>query len=601
MKRLMVVFGLLAALSLAHANPTTATKNADSKVVGVTVYENTALVTREVTVPDGLGSLELIVSPLPPTTVSGSLYSEGSDGIRVLNTRYRTRATKEDTREEVRKLQTQLKDLQLAAQKIQSEIRTAEQNVAMLSKLENFTAATMQQMTEKGLLNGETTITLSKYIMATRDEKSRELVAHQQELLANQEQVQFTQRQLQELAAHSNKTERDAVIVVDKQNGGAGKVRLSYLVDSASWRPQYKFRAAKNEKDPVQVEYLAAVMQQSGEDWSGVDLVLSTAQPMLNAAPPDLKILEVSVVPISPGRPGAGGPGGGQQAGFAGQPAQQQLEQLEVQSKSKRSQAAQEFNRMNYGTGNTFINEAAAWEQTRDLLVRAEGKLDAQPRQPGMREGPSVTYHLPSRLTVPSRNDEQVIEVAKLQLTPDYFYKAVPVITPHVYRLANLENKSDHVLLPGEATMYIGTDFVGRTSLPLVAIGEQFTAGFGVDPQLQVNRQMVDKSKAMQGGNQVLKFEYRILISSYKNEPVKMQVWDRLPHAETTTVAVTLNSQKPELSKDPLYLREERTKNLLRWYLTVEPKMNGEKALAVNYDFKLELDRQMQIGALTAK
>ena len=78
--------------------------------------------------------------------------------------------------------------------------------------------------------------------------------------------------------------------------------------------------------------------------------------------------------------------------------------------------------------------------------------------------------------------------------------------------------------------MYNGTDFVGRMSLPLVAIGEQFTAGFGVDPQLQVQRQMMDKSRTTQGGNQVLSYEYRILVSSYKTEQVKLQVWDRLPH-----------------------------------------------------------------------
>src|SRR5205085_1187291 len=137
-------------------------------------------------------------------------------------------------------------------------------------------------------------------------------------------------------------------------------------------------------------------------------------------------------------------------------------------------------------------------------------------------EGPSVTYHLPTRLTIPSRSDEQIVEVARIDMKPDYFYKAVPVLTSHVYRLANLTNKSDYVLLPGEATMYLGTDFVGRANLPLVAIGEQFTAGFGVDPQLQVQRQMTDKTRATQGDNQVLKFEYRILVSSYKPQPVKL-------------------------------------------------------------------------------
>ena len=42
----------------------------------------------------------------------------------------------------------------------------------------------------------------------------------------------------------------------------------------------------------MQVEYLAAIQQQTGEDWSNVKLVLSTAQPMLNAAPPELLALQ---------------------------------------------------------------------------------------------------------------------------------------------------------------------------------------------------------------------------------------------------------------------------------------------------------------------
>jgi len=171
------------------------------------------------------------------------------------------------------------------------------------------------------------------------------------------------------------------------------------------------------------------------------------------------------------------------------------------------------------------------------------------------------------------------------------------VLTQHVYRLAELTNKSKYILLPGEATMYIGSDFVGQQNLPLVAIGEQFTAGFGVDPQLQVQRQMMDKSKTMQGGNQSLKFDYRILVSSYKQERVKIQVWDRLPHADNEAVGVTLLKSAPEVSKDALYVREQRPNNLLRWDIDIDPNMTGEKALAINYEFKLELDRQMTIGS----
>ena len=259
------------------------------------------------------------------------------------------------------------------------------------------------------------------------------------------------------------------------------------------------------------------------------------------------------------------------------------------------------------GTASSQLNAAAAYSQTLDLqkeredlvaAIRLQGKA---PMAGGPNEGPSVAYHIPSRLTVPSRNDEQVIEIAKLSLQPKYYYKAVPVLGPHVYRLADLANTSERVLLPGEATMYQGADFVGRMAMPLVAVGEEFTAGFGADPQLQVQRQMMDKARTTQGGNQVLTYKYRILVSSYKKEPVRLQVWDRLPHAETETAGITLLKASPEVSKDGLYERECRPYNLLRWDLEVEPNTSGDKALPIAYEFKLELDRNMAISGLLAR
>lgn len=579
-------------------------ESAKSRIVGVTVYQNSALITREVDVPEGVGPLELIVSGLPPQTVNSSLYSEGTDGIRVLTTRFRTRAIQQDTREEVRKLESQIKEHAATAQKIQAEIKTIEQNNQLLTKLEGFTAATTHQATEKASLNSETVISLTKYLMSTRSEQSKQVVALQQQLQANQEVTEFTRRKLQELASGFSRTERDAIIVVDKKNAPAGKARLNYLVNSASWRPQYKFRAGTKDKDPIQLEYLSAIVQQSGEDWENVNLILSTAQPMLNAAPPDLKVLEIRVYPQSRGLAGSGA-----MAPTAQIPAPNQsgIPGMNIdavgrgQARDLRNRAQSEFNARKDGNASTLYNEAAALEQQSDLLEPREVALAANPknRYGSADEGPTVTYHLRGKLSVPSRRDEQILEVARIEMQPEYYFKAVPVLTPHVYRQASMTNKSQYVLLPGEATMYIGTDFVGRMDLPLVAIGEQFTAGLGVDPQLQVHRQLVDKSKTTQGGNQVLKFDYRILVSSYKPESVKVQVWDRLPRAENETAGISLVKATPEISTDSLYLREQRPGNLLRWDMTVDPNRNGEKAMAIQYEFKLEMDRQMLIGNLT--
>jgi hypothetical protein len=579
----------------------TASKFARNRIDKVTVYPNSALVTREVEVPDGEGLVELVISRLPNRIVPSTIYSEGADGLRVLTTRFSTRQVLEDTSDERRKLEAEQEKYVVIATRIDSEIVTLQKNIELLNKLEATTQAKDR--------TGDEIITVSKYVMEQRVEKAKEMVALQDQKRLNGIQLNFIQRKMGELGRGSGKMERDAIIVVDRETGKGGTIRLNYLVGSVSWHPEYKLRAGKIKED-VQLDYLASLRQHSGEAWNHVKMTLSTAQPMLNASPPDLGMLQPVLVargqPGAPPMPTANMP---PPPVFA-QPvpaAELNMKALELRDKAVRNFRSGKI--MDQQDANKFLNDAAAWEQNLELMQTKADILallnkkgaKGQPTMNANTDGPSVTYHLPSKLTVPSRDDEQILEVMKLKLAPKYYYKTVPVLNANVYRLADLVNRSEHVLLPGEATMYQGTDFVGRMAMPLVASGEEFTAGFGVDTQLQIQRQMIDQTRSTQGGNQVLKYEYRLLVNSFKNQPVQLQVWDRLPKGETESVNVTLVKSSPELCKDGLYLRENRPNNLLRWDVDVPANCNGEKALPITYEFRMELDRQMAITGFQSK
>jgi hypothetical protein len=619
---LAAVAGFAVAPAVGQDPQPEAVKAAPSKVTAVTVYHTTALVTRDVTAPDAIGQTEVIVSPLPPSTMQSSLYAEGADGIRVMSTRYRTRAIAEDTREEVRKLEAKIKEMNKKMQVLQGEIKSSELNTALLTKLETFTTSTLQHLTDKGQLDSDKTISLVNFIKENRSKQLKDEVGIKQQMDDLQAEIAFQQRLLAEKSNGPVRTERDAVIVIDKTKAGPVGLRLNYLVAEAAWRPLYKLRASTRANDPVTVEYLAGVSQRTGEDWNGVTITLSTAQPLLNASPPDLKALEVAIggneTLVAGQQPGPGGPGG---AGFGGggfgpgsggggrggatMPTRSSLlKDLADRSRGLKQQANTTYNAQQTEAGGKLANDAAALDQYRDLLLTKEELQAGDTFADGvMGDGPSVTYPLKTKMSLPSRHDDQVLEIARIDLVPKFYYKAVPVLSPHVYRIADLTNTSEFVFLAGEATMYIGTDFVGQTKMPLVAVGKPFTVGFGADPQLQVTRKLIDKTRTTQGGNQVLKFDYRILLSSYKTTPVEVQVWDRMPHAETAqAIAVSMTPDKTTpLSTDPLYVRDEKPKNLLRWDVKVDPKQNGEKAFTLDYQFKLELDKNVNIAAFQSK
>jgi hypothetical protein len=131
--------------------------------------------------------------------------------------------------------------------------------------------------------------------------------------------------------------------------------------------------------------------------------------------------------------------------------------------------------------------------------------------------------------------------------------------------------------------------------LPLVTIGEKLTAGFGIDSQVQVTRELEDKKTRIQGGNRIDTYHYRIALSNYKNTAVELRLLDRLPHTDDSSVKIEVLETKPTLSENGEYLRTARKKGILRWDLNLPPNTLDESATVVNYSFTMEYDKNMQI------
>ena len=231
---------------------------------------------------------------------------------------------------------------------------------------------------------------------------------------ANQEQIEFVQpaapgvdgRHEQGRARRDHRRRQDE----RRRRQGAAELPGRAVAGGRST----SFRAGKGEKDPVQVEYLAGVVQQTGEDWTNVKLILSTAQPMLNAAPPDLRILRSrhakdDIVGESRRR-SAGVPGAQRlQQGFQGnsgsadRPAQPLSRKAQTSSRNC-EKAIEELRRERPRTLTTRrrAKKAASssttpprWSRPTRSLSLDEGRTSstAQARAPAAK-GQSVTYHL---------------------------------------------------------------------------------------------------------------------------------------------------------------------------------------------------------------
>ena len=435
----------------------------------------------------------------------------------------------------------------------------------------------------RGLLDSEQIVSFVNYLESKSNqwhEKTVEVEFIQQDL---KKRLELLQRKRKNLAGGRSRTQREAIVYINKTNNKKSVIRLSYLVNNASWKPQYNFRADVKKSNAL-IEYNGIVHQHSGESWQNVRLYLSTAEPTMIAAAPVLDPMKIRLgrwqkTPDVPGQQGGKGPGGNRQQVF---------NDLRLQRKSniKKGKLA-----------NFDLNTIAQQEQV--LMLNASNRelreFQSQAAEIARVEGVSVTYTLPGELSLPSRDEQQLVSIAKITVDADFTLVATPILTDYVYLQGQLFNNSETILLPGEASMFRNGEFVGKGNTKLVTIGEKFTAGFGIDSQIQVTRELEEKKTRVQGGNRIDENYYRIAISNYKNTPVKLRLLDRLPYTDGSSVKIDLLKTSPKLSEDAEYVRQAKKKGILRWDIELKPNTIGQETTVVEYSFGMEYDKGMQI------
>ncbi|MBC8869992.1 MAG: mucoidy inhibitor MuiA family protein [Planctomycetes bacterium] len=594
MKSFVLIVSSVALLLVALATPNAASAQPTTevgKVTTVTLYRGQALVTREIPLKAGQGAIEIVVGDLPERVVSDSLFAEGSPGIDVRAVRFRSQAVGEEPREEVRKLDEAIKEANEKAELLRKTQELLGKQTTYLDQLEGFVAPTAKTELSKGVLDAEALEKITTFSFQKREEILTKQVENEKETKALEEQLSLLQRKRAELTDGSSHNAREAVVFVEKEADAPESISLSYLVESCGWSPSYTFRAGADRAE-VAVECNALIHQMTGEDWGGVELTLSTASPAISAAAPGLAPFPVSLK-------STGEQQGEQQA--------QQAKQADLAVQAKSIRTRQQSAIMGFQNtldltsnigANWDVNAAANDFQSLELVNPRAAlqalKLDSE----GPDDGPSLSYRLAAPVSLASRSDQQMVRILQTNLASTFHHIATPVLTSYVYREAKLTNTSEEDMLGGPITVYLNGSFVGRGEIPTVARGQTFVVGFGADPQLRARRELADRTDSVQGGNRELSFQYRLVVENYKDQPVNVSVFDRLPHTERAAdVRINLDELEDALSDDKLYLRRERPKGIVRWDIEVAANAMGENARLIEYGYTVEFDRSFQLTA----
>lgn len=568
------------------------------QIVSVTAYRGQAMVSRSVPVRRGTGLMDIVVKDLPAFVYGGSLFADGGANVEVRAVRYRTRVVGRDVSDEVAKLQLELEDIAMRKRENVALTQLADRQLQFLDKLDNFVAPTVTVEINKGVLNAEQLEKLSKFSFEKRAELVKARLALVEGMIKLSREEQLAQMKLNQLGGGDTRIEREAVIFVDKRADADASVTLSYLVGNVNWMPNYNLRAEAG-KDAIRVEYSALVTQMSGEDWNGVALTLSTASPALVARGAILAPMVISLAPRGASSPGAA---------YAAR-------DVEVWNKTRADLKKSQMDTARVGRPNADdygppgpadpAIERAANKEMEDQLNRIADEMqkfefytsgDVIRHQRTVAEGISVEYRLPGSTGLASRADQQLVKIADLNLAAKFAFVGTPIHSDYVYLEGEARNTSEVVLLEGQYTAYLDGRFVGRSFIPLVGRGENFTAGFGIDSQLRVGRDLVSKEDTIKGGNRVVTYNYRLTLVNYRNTDVEIRLMDRMPTTQAD-IRINLIKTSEELSKDRLYVRDQKPKGILRWDVKVPKGATEADAKEVTYSFSMEYDKQMELSS----
>ena len=553
-------------LLLAAALGAAEVKTDGAAITQVTVYADRAEVVRTFKGRLEAGEQTLVFDRLPGATRRDQLRVEGRGAFTLVDIRPETIQTKEVANAQVRALQDALKAQDLRQQALnQTEARLTFQKSALDKMLARLTTAGKESANpEMDPLKWAAFLDFQDKQLAEVD---RQLLALQTDREAVRAEVDRLNRELGALRGNERRSRLLAKVNLDVRQAGEVEVNLSYLVRGPSWSPSYDMRADTKAKT-LEVTYRAEVRQATGEDWQGVSLRLSTAQPGLAGREPKMDpwfLTKAEAVAF------AGTVSGG----------------LVVNGRAENR--IQMFNEVQL-MGNFMTTSGVAGS---DPLKRMES-MDER-RASVQASGTAATFVIDRKSDILADNKPAQVTVMR-ESFPAYFrHTCVPKLSPFVYLKAKAVNKTGFTFLPGPTAVFLDGAFVAQANLDLVPSGQDFWTYLGVDQGVSVERKVLARREETTGvfGKKTLRtvFDQVFKLKNGKATDIELVLWDQVPASNHEDIKVVFEEPRYEKDTDDLKLNESK---FLEWRL---PLKAGAKQ-DLPFRFAVERPEDIQVVGL---
>lgn len=519
---------------------------ADGALKAATVYADRAALERSASVNIPAGKHVIVFKDLPAQIMPDSLRAEGTGDAKVIlgALTHKMVYQKDLVNEKEQALNKQLEDLQA-----QKDLIDAESDI--LDTQEEFYMALQAQAVE----SVKEEISVYEFNTAKWGEAAKVVAKGLSDVavarLGFERQTKELNAQMRKVRNEINQVRTGAKqsyeirIPVEAARAAKLDVELSYQIPGASWNPVYDARLDTKTGALEMVQY-GSVSQRTGEDWSDVELTLSTARPHRGAGVPDLSPMWVN------------------------------LQQEYVQARGANFSAIATSSAKKSRVADMEVMDEAVQELAAPMPMIAAAPMAATIDSGGF----TAEYVIPGPSSVASDGSEAKVYIGAFEMDNKMQVHVKPQMGNDAYLVANATLKGEAPILPGQVSLFRDGAFVGQSYAQLLRPGKASNLSFGIDDQIEVKRNVLKdergKSGMFVGKSDVIERHYVTAITNLRGNSVDVVVDESVPVSQDEEIQAKILS---DVTSAGYEVDADNVKGVVRWSFALAPKASKDVKL----------------------
>ena len=513
----------------------------------VTVFLKGAELYSQKTISIPAGESEVILTNIADNLNPQTLALSATDGVVILSQKKVSYTPESDTQDdavttEISRLKTLLNLDETLLETVNLQINFINNSLTSLSKAN-------PPIQGNALAENTQYIATAMPPLLTQKRDLTQAISSQRQAIQALEKAASTQR------AQSEKSVPAIALTLYSDKAVETTLNINYAVNNAGWIPHYDLYV-KDQKSPIDLAYKANIYQDSGINWEGVNLTLSTGNPSLGATLPALSSWYINSY---------------------------EAPAVILESASYRDS---EHAYMMLEKSSDVLPVVSPRSTTKSSSRQSNALTDYVTVDAG---DINVSYRIALPYTIPSDRKTHTVFVNNTKVNSEYQYILTPELDSDAFLVAKISEFKDLNLLPGNTTIYYQNAFVGEGKIPRIDQNQSFEISLGRDKRITATRQ-ADKNQSSStgifGNDREKSYGYQLNVQNNSPEAQKIVIRDRMPILQDKRI--TFSQVKLDGAT------KEDSSGILSWELQLEPQSQK----TIEYSYKVRYPKDLNVSGL---